>query len=64
MLGEKRVTIKAFSLGRRCRANSETDEGERGIWHFREISPLIAACFSSTAILNKYAKIDKPHIGV
>ena len=64
MLGENRVTIKAFFLGRRRRANSEMDEGKRGIWHFREISSLIATCFSSTAIFNKYAKIDKPHIGV
>ena len=56
MLGENRVTIKAFP---------QMGEGaERIAKRMRGNAAYIAACFSNTAILNKYAKIDKLHIGV
>ncbi|MBS7300490.1 MAG: hypothetical protein KIG71_05645 [Eubacteriales bacterium] len=56
MLGENRVTIKAIS---------QTGKGaERIAKRMRGNTAYIAACFFSSAILNKYAKIDKLHIGV
>ncbi len=56
MLGENRVTIKAFpQMGKGA---------ERIAKRMRGNAAYIAACFFSTAILNKYAKIDKLHIGV
>lgn len=56
MLGENRVTIKAFP---------QMGEGAvRIAKRMRGKTAYIVACFFSTAILNKYAKIDKLHIGV
>ena len=50
----RRRLLPSILLNTMC-GHKRTDEGERAY---------IAACFSSTAILNKYAKIDKLHIGV
>ena len=69
LLLEKSTTIKAFSLGRRCRANSETDEGERSMkccLHFRVIGPLITACGGASprgeafSVVRRYSNVSSP----